>query len=145
MSSSAKPLDNSQKPSSAANFINDIFKSMNFSGKMPTPQDKPSFTYSLPTSYAPANTSQQPPIGTPYQSPPARYQAPAPANTYQGAATSSFPNQAPYQLPNTNMPFVSGSIPGLNPNEKSIPQSQVFNYSHYQSASQASKNYPRKY
>lgn len=151
MSSSAKPhdirTDNAQKASNAASFINDIFKSINFSTKMPTTQDKPSFPYSLPTSYAPTITSQQPPLTNTYQAPPpASYQAPPPANTYQGASTS-YPNQASYQLQNTNMPFVSGSIPGRNPNEKSIPQSQVFNYSHYASASasQASKNFPRKY
>lgn len=151
MSSSAKPhdirTDNAQKASNAASFMNDIFKSINFSTKMPTTQDKPSFPYSLPTSYAPAITTQQPPLGNTYQAPPpASYQAPAPANPYQGASSSSYPNQAPYQLQNPNMPsFLSGSMPGRNPNEKSIPQSQVFNYSHYPSASQTSKNFPRKY
>lgn len=147
MSSSAKPHDRTDNAQKAASFMNDIFKSINFSTKMPTTQDKPSFPYSLPTSYAPAITTQQPPLGNTYQAPPpASYQAPAPANPYQGASSSSYPNQAPYQLQNPNMPsFLSGSMPGRNPNEKSIPQSQVFNYSHYPSASQTSKNFPRKY
>lgn len=174
MSSSAKLPDISQKASSAASFINDIFKRVNFPPKMTTTQDKTSFPYSLPTSYASTITSQQP--GNTFQPSSASYQAPPPAGAYQGAPTSSYPNQAPtgsypnqaptssylnqaptssypnqasigsypnqapYQHPNTNMPF--GSIPGLN--EKSIPQSQVFNYSSFKS-SPTSKNYPRKY